>query len=197
MNVSRQPRSLYRYCHRKTRRSHIGSEDSPFSAPLTSLCLLLLLLGSAMSLTLPTPIELNVSVPNAGLPEHQCVNDQSWRGDSFHPDACRAAWEYAQEIEGSRINQKFEFLSNGELPLTRYQGMETPRRYNMRTSVDTQAGWRMYLANIPVGRRLHSGDRDAQFLQSARLARPTCQPPSIRQERDDIQENFPCWTICI
>ncbi|KAL6715402.1 hypothetical protein ACLMJK_006363 [Lecanora helva] len=94
---------------------------------------LLSILTTATCLTVPSPATLNSTISTTwGLPEYRCVNDYSWRSSQFYPDACRAAFEHAHYIEASHLRQKFEFLSNGEMPLTRYPRMETPRRYNMR-----------------------------------------------------------------
>ena len=75
----------------------------------------------------------NLSLPNPlpGLPEYQCVNDQSWSADRFYPWACLAAFEHAKSVEASVLRTKFEFLPNNAPPQTRYPRMDTPRRYNV------------------------------------------------------------------
>ena len=93
--------------------------------------LMVMFFGTITSLALPDDPTANISTPNLFLPEYQCVNDRSWVAPGFYPDACRAAFEYAKAIEAPHMGRKFEFVPNGARTGPRYQGMETPRRYNM------------------------------------------------------------------
>ena len=84
--------------------------------------------------TLPVTASLNLSPTNnsLSLPDYRkCVNLPSWSDNRFDPFVCRQAFEYARSVESPHLNRKFEFLPNNEPPRTRYERMETPRRYNM------------------------------------------------------------------
>ena len=105
---------------------HLVKTTFTYTAFVLPFCLASTFVGAV-----PNTTATNLTIPNPGLPEFQCVTDSAWTANRFVQSYCRLAFDYFLTVESGQANSRFEFLAADEASVTSFPRMDTPRRYSM------------------------------------------------------------------